>query len=44
MGDIRYEIIVYWSREDEASIAQVPEWPGCAVDSATYQEAVAKLR
>lgn len=36
----RYEIILYWSDEDEAYIAEVPELPGCAADGATYQEAV----
>ena len=40
---IRYEIIVYWSKEDQAFIAEVPELPGCAADGATYQEAVAKV-
>lgn len=39
--DIRYEIILYWSQEDQAFIAEVPEPPGCAADGATYQEAVA---
>ena len=38
---IRYEIIVYWSEEDQAFIAEVPELPGCAADGATYQEAIA---
>lgn len=38
--EIRYEIILYWSREDEAFIAEVPELPGCAADGATYQEAI----
>ena len=37
----RYEIILYWSKEDDAFIAQVPELPGCAADGATYQEALA---
>jgi predicted RNase H-like HicB family nuclease len=41
MGDIRYEMILYWSKEDQAYIAEVPELPGCAADGATYQEAVA---
>lgn len=36
----RYEIIVYWSEDDEAFIAEVPELPGCAADGATYQEAI----
>lgn len=38
---IQYEIILYWSQEDQAFIALVPELPGCAADGATYQEAVA---
>ena len=38
----RYEIIIYWSEEDQAFIAEVPELPGCAADWATYQEALAQ--
>jgi predicted RNase H-like HicB family nuclease len=40
-ANIRYEIILYWSKEDQAFIAEVPELPGCAADGATYQEALA---
>jgi predicted RNase H-like HicB family nuclease len=36
----RYEIILYWSDEDEAFIAEVPELPGCAADGPTYAEAL----
>lgn len=36
----KYEIIVYWSYEDNAFIAEVPELPGCMADGATYQEAI----
>ena len=44
MGDkIQYEIILYWSKEDQAFIAEVPELPGCAADGASYQEAVANV-
>jgi predicted RNase H-like HicB family nuclease len=38
---IRYEVIIYWSDEDQAFIAEVPELPGCAADGATYQQALA---
>ncbi len=38
---IRYEVIIYWSDEDKAFIAEVPELPGCVADGATYQEALA---
>jgi predicted RNase H-like HicB family nuclease len=40
-GSVKYEIILYWSNDDQAFIAEVPELPGCAADGATYQEAVA---
>jgi predicted RNase H-like HicB family nuclease len=38
----RYEIIIYWSDEDQAYIAEVPELSGCAADGPTYQEALAQ--
>jgi predicted RNase H-like HicB family nuclease len=40
---LRYEIILYWSEQDHAMIAEVPELPGCAADGATYQEALANV-
>jgi len=39
----RYEIIIYWSEEDKAFIAEVPELAGCAADGATYSEALANV-
>lgn len=39
----KYEIIIYWSEEDKAFVAEVPELPGCAADGNTYQEALAHV-
>jgi predicted RNase H-like HicB family nuclease len=44
MNEIRYEIIMYWSTEDEAFIAEVPELAGCMADGETYDEALANAR
>ncbi|TAK29757.1 MAG: type II toxin-antitoxin system HicB family antitoxin [Chloroflexota bacterium] len=37
---IKYEVIIYWSNEDEAFIAEIPELAGCAADGITPQEAL----
>ena len=37
----KYEIVLYWSDEDLAFVAEVPELSGCAADGATRQEALA---
>jgi predicted RNase H-like HicB family nuclease len=34
----RYEIIIYWSQQDDRFIAEVPELPGCMADGKTYSE------
>jgi len=39
----KYEVIIYWSEEDQAFIAEVPELPGCAADGKTYREALASV-
>ena len=39
----KYEIIIYWSEEDQAFIAEVPELPGCAADGATYHVALTNV-
>lgn len=37
---LKYEIILYWSEEDKAYIAEVPELAGCMADGETYEEAL----
>jgi predicted RNase H-like HicB family nuclease len=32
--------LIYWSEEDKAYIAEVPELPGCMADGKTYQQAL----
>lgn len=36
----RYELIIYWSQDDDCFVVEVPELPGCMSDGKTYQEAV----
>lgn len=36
----KYEIIIFWSEENAAYIAEVPELPGCMADGTTYCEAL----
>lgn len=35
-----YEIVLFWSKADDAYIAEVPELPGCAADGKTRHEAI----
>ena len=36
----RYELVIYWSRDDDSFVVEVPELPGCMSDGKTYHEAV----
>jgi predicted RNase H-like HicB family nuclease len=36
----KYEIIIYWSKEDNTYLAEVPELPGCMADGESYQKAL----
>ena len=38
--DKKYEIIIFWSSEDNAYVAEVPELAGCMADGKTYREAL----
>ena len=40
----RYEIIMYWSNEDAAFIAEVPELPGCMAHGDTQENALANIK
>jgi predicted RNase H-like HicB family nuclease len=40
MRNLKYEVIIYWSDEDQAFVADVPELPGCAADGKTHREAL----
>jgi predicted RNase H-like HicB family nuclease len=39
----KYEVILYWSEEDHAFIAEAPELAGCAADGPTRQQALANV-
>ncbi len=41
---MRYELIIYWSKEDNAFIVEVPELPGCMADGSSYEEALANAQ
>jgi predicted RNase H-like HicB family nuclease len=36
----KYELIIYWSTEDDAFVAEVPELPGCMAHGNTYEAAL----
>ena len=40
----KYEIIIFWSDEDNAFVVEVPELPGCMADGQTYQEALSNAQ
>ncbi len=39
----KYEIIIYWSKDDNSYIAEVPELPGCMADGKNYHEALSNV-
>ena len=40
----RDEVIIYWSAEDQAFVAEVPELPGCAAHGTTQEAALASAQ
>ena len=41
---LKYEIILYWSDEDQVFIAEVPELPGCIAHGNTQEAALANVK
>lgn len=41
--EAKYEIIIWWSKEDNCYIADVPELPGCMADGETLAEVTAEI-
>ena len=44
MYNYKYEVIIYWSNDDNAYIAEVPELPGCMSDGKTYEESLKNIQ
>lgn len=44
MDSGKYEVIIYWSDEDKAFLAEVPELPGCMADGGTHEKALKNVR
>ncbi|MDY0335476.1 MAG: type II toxin-antitoxin system HicB family antitoxin [Bacteroidales bacterium] len=40
----KYEIIIFWSEQDQCFIAEVPELAGCMADGRDYQEAIQNVQ
>lgn len=40
----KYEVIIYWSDEDQSFVAEVPELPGCAAHGPTQEVALASAQ
>ena len=41
---IKYEVIIYWSEEDQAFVAEVPQLPGCAAHGPSQEVALANAQ
>ncbi len=40
----KYEVIIFWSDEDNAFICEVPELPGCMAHGDSHESALANIR
>ena len=41
---MKYEVIIYWSQEDESFVAEVPELAGCAAHGASPEAVLASVQ
>ena len=41
---VRYELVIWWSDDDQAFVVEAPELPGCMADGPTYEEAIANIK
>jgi predicted RNase H-like HicB family nuclease len=39
----KYEIILYWSEDDQVFVSEVPELPGCMAHGDSQESALAKV-
>ena len=40
----KYEVILYWSNEDDVFIAEAPELPGCLAHGDTREDALKNIQ
>ncbi|MBX9895821.1 MAG: type II toxin-antitoxin system HicB family antitoxin [Nitrosomonas sp.] len=40
----KYEVIIYWSTEDDVFVAEIPELPGCMAHGDTYESALSSAQ
>lgn len=40
----KYEVIIFWSAEDQAFVAEVPELPGCMAHGSTHEDALVNAK
>lgn len=40
----KYEVIIFWSEEDQSFVADIPELPGCLAHGATQEEALRQAK
>jgi predicted RNase H-like HicB family nuclease len=40
----KYELVIWWSEDDQSFLVEVPELPGCMADGKSYEEALANVQ